>query len=165
MRGIRCSRRPRLAAELRLEPGAKGEARKAERRTGQLRRRAQHLHARVVSHGPSRPSGLRSKMRTFVMPQPLQGQGRRKPGHAGADDGDVEHRSMVGMQTRIEPGLRRRDEQQIELPAETCFELGKGRGAWSGARLAGSIEQRRGPVMRDAPLAGPAMAGAGSAAR
>ena len=43
------------SAELRLEPGAEGQIGKAERRPGQLRRRAQRLHA-----GDRSPTGLRS---------------------------------------------------------------------------------------------------------
>ena len=89
--------RPCLVSELRLVPGAEGQARKAERRSGQLRRRAQYLHARVCQPRPLVPFGTAIEECGARDAQASQCQGRREPGHAGADDCHVEHRSMVGM--------------------------------------------------------------------
>jgi hypothetical protein len=81
---------PGRFAELRLEPGAKGQRRDAERRPGELLRAAQGFHAR--RRGPwAFQAGRRFVVGDDRDAALNQRRGQRQAGHAGADDGDVDH--------------------------------------------------------------------------
>ena len=118
-------RLPGVESELRLEPGAEGEIGEAERGSGQFRRRAQRLHARV-----GRPRAFEACGRTVEQPhvpdaQSLQRERRRQPAHAGADDGDIEQRAPAGCTRGLEPVLGGRNDQQLKIARKPRLELGQ----------------------------------------
>ena len=113
------------APELRLEPGPEREVGEAERRAGQLRRRAQDFHARM-----GRPRPLETLRRAIEHPhgahaQALEREGGGETRHAGADDRDVEHRPPLRVDARLEPLLGGRQREQLEVAGKPRLQLGE----------------------------------------
>src|SRR5947209_12545890 len=116
---------PRRRAELSFKPGAEGEIGKAERRTGEFRRRTQSLHP-----GPRRPWPLEAHGRAVEHPQAadretLQRESRRQSRHAGPDDSDIQYRPVFGMRARLQPVLRGWQREQVEIAPEARLKLGQ----------------------------------------
>jgi hypothetical protein len=110
---------PLGAPELRLEPGAKGERRDAERGAGELLRTAQRFHPRG-----RRPwafeAGRRFVQRDDRHAAMNERRGAGQAGHPGADDRDVEHR-LAGVLAHRGPA-RRGQLQERELVGEARLE-------------------------------------------
>jgi hypothetical protein len=129
-------RLPGVAAELRLEPGAKGQRRNAERRAGEVLGAAQGLHAR------RRRPGAFEAGRCFVVGDDRdaaldQRRGEGQSGHAGADDRDVGNGRAVVLERRRP--ARRRQLQEGELVGEARLE---GREAARHGRRRGAVIAR-----------------------